>query len=78
MSEQNSLGLLAARKAGHVAIIIVVCVLIWAFSSHGDGYFWPIWVIFFGSLDVVIHVGKAAIGDKKARERLQKRYGDSQ
>jgi hypothetical protein len=72
-----SLGKLAARKAGHSAITIVVCIVIWALSSHG-GYFWPGWVILIGGLDFLTNVGKAALGDAKEREKLEKRFGDAQ
>jgi hypothetical protein len=69
---------LAGRMAGHSAITIVVCVVIWALSSHGSGYFWPGWVIVIAGLDFLTRVGKAALGDAKEREKLEKRYGDAQ
>jgi hypothetical protein len=74
---RSSLGKLAARKAGHSAITIVVCIVIWALSSHASGYFWPGWVILIAALDFLVNVGKAALGDAKEREKLEKRYGDA-
>ena len=74
----SSLTKLAARKAGHSAIAIAVCVVIWAFTNPAGGSFWPEWVIFFATLDLLIHVGKAALGDVKEREKLEKKYGDAQ
>jgi len=75
---RSSLGKLAARKAGHSAITIAVCVVIWALSSNASGYFWPGWVILIGGLDLLVNVGKAALGDAKERAKLEKRYGDAQ
>jgi hypothetical protein len=74
----SGLGKLAARKAGHAGIAVVVCVVIWAFSSDAGGYFWPGWVILIATLDFLTHVGKAALGDVKEREKLEKQYGDAQ
>jgi hypothetical protein len=73
----SGLGKLAARKAGHSAIAIVVCIVIWAFSGDAAGYFWPGWVILIATLDFVVEVGKAALGDAKEREKLEKRYGEA-
>ena len=73
-----SLAKLAARKAGHDALTIIVCVVIWALSSHADGYFWPGWVIAIAGLDFLVNVGKSALGDAKERAKLEKRYGDVQ
>jgi hypothetical protein len=79
---RTGLATLAARKAGHSAIVIAVCVLIWAFTRHAGGSFWPGWIIFLAALDFLIKVGKAAFGDAKTREqtrdKLEKRYGDAQ
>jgi hypothetical protein len=72
-----SLGKLAARKAGHSVIAIVVCTVIWALSSDASGYFWPGWVVLIAGLDFLVNVGKAALGDAKEREKLEKRYGDA-
>jgi hypothetical protein len=72
-----SLALLAARKAGHAAITVIVCIVIWAVSSDAGGYFWPGWVILIAGLDFLIHVGKAVLGDAKEREQLEQRYGGS-
>jgi hypothetical protein len=69
---------LAARKAGHDALTVIVCIVIWALSSHAGGYFWPGWVIVIAGLDFLIHVGKAALGDAKECAKLEKRYGDAQ
>ena len=71
------LAVLAARKAGHAVLTVIVCIVIWALSSHAGGYFWPGWVILIASLDFLIEVGKAALGDVKEREKLEKRYGGS-
>ena len=73
-----SLRTLALRKAGHSAIVIAVCVVIWAFTNPSGGSFWPEWVIFIATLDYVVNVGKAALGDTKARTKLEKKYGDAQ
>jgi hypothetical protein len=78
---RTQLATLAGRKAGHAAIVIAVCVLIWAFTNPSGGSFWPGWVIFIAVLDFLVNVGKAAFGDantrKKTREKLEKRYGDA-
>ena len=71
------LALLAARQAGHSALTIVVCIVIWAFSGDASGYFWPGWVILVAVLGFLTQVGKAALGDAKERENLEKRYGGS-
>ncbi len=68
---------LAGRKAGHSAIAITVCVVIWALSTHGGGYFWPGWVILIAALDFLVNVGKAALGDAKERQKLERQYGDA-
>jgi hypothetical protein len=73
----SRLAKLAARKAGHAALAIVVCIVIWAFSSDASGYFWPGWVILIATLDCVVSVGKAALGDVKERAKLEKRYGNA-
>lgn len=70
-----SLALLAARQAGHSALTIVVCIVIWALSNNASGYFWPGWVILVAALSFLTQVGKAALGDAKERESLEKRYG---
>jgi hypothetical protein len=72
------LGELAARKAGHSALTVIVCITIWALSSNASGYFWPGWVILIAALDFLTNVGKAALGDAKEREKLEKQYGHSQ
>jgi hypothetical protein len=69
---------LALRKAGHSAIGIAVCVVIWAFTNPSGGSFWPEWVIFIAALDYIINVGKAALGDTKARTKLEKKYGNTE
>lgn len=74
----SSLTKLAVRKAGHAALTILVCVVIWAFTDPDGGSFWPGWVIFLATLDLLVHVGKAALGDAKEREKLEKKYGDAQ
>ena len=71
------LGALAARKAGHSALIVIACVAIWAISTHASGYFWPGWVILVATLSFLAQVGKAAIGDGNARKKLEDRYGGS-
>ena len=73
-----SLRTLALRKAGHSAIGIAVCVVIWAFTNPSGGSFWPEWVIFIAALDFITKVGKAALGDAKARANLEKKYGNAQ
>jgi hypothetical protein len=73
-----SLAKLAGRKAGHSALAIIVCIVIWALSSNASGYFWPGWVILIASLDFLVCVGKAALGDVKEREKLERQYGSSQ
>jgi hypothetical protein len=75
---QSGLGKLAARKAGHSTIAVVVCIVIWALSNNASGYFWPGWVILIASLDFLVNVGKAALGDAKERAKLEKQYGDAQ
>ena len=65
----------AAREAGHSALTVIVCVILWAFTTHGGGYFWPGWVILAAVLSFVTRVGKAALGDAKEGEKLEKRYG---
>ena len=69
---------LAGRKAGDSAIAVAVCVVIWAFSTHGGGYFWPGWVILIAALDFLVNVGKAALGDAREREKLERKYGGAQ
>ena len=73
-----SLRTLALRKAGHSAIAIAVCVVIWAFTNPSGGSFWPEWVIFIAALDYITNVGKAALGDTKARTKLEKKYGNTE
>jgi hypothetical protein len=71
------LGLVAARKAVHSALIVIACIAIWAISTGASGYFWPGWVILIATLSFLAQVGKAAIGDGNARKKLENRYGGS-
>ena len=70
------LRLLATRKAGHSALIVTVCILVWAITTSASGYFWPAWVILVAALSFLAQVGKAALGNTKQREKLEHRYGN--
>ena len=74
--QRPSLLVLAARQAGYSALIVVVCSLVWAFTG-ADGDFWPRWVILALAISFVVRVGRAALGDVEARERLERRFGGS-
>jgi hypothetical protein len=41
----SKLALLAARNAGHSALIVIICILVWAVTTDAGGYFWPGWVM---------------------------------
>ena len=69
-----SLSVLAARQAGYSALIVLVCSLVWAFTGAGGDY-WPRWVILALAISFVARVGRAALGDVEARERLEQRFG---
>jgi DUF1707 SHOCT-like domain len=72
--ERPSLLVLAARQAGYSALIVLICSLVWAFTG-ADGDYWPRWVILALVISFVARVGRAALGDAEARERLEQRFG---
>ena len=72
--QRPSLLVLAARQAGYSALIVLVCSLVWVFTGTSGDY-WPRWVILALGISFVLRVGRAALGDEEARERLERRFG---
>ncbi|HET7044088.1 MAG TPA: DUF1707 domain-containing protein [Gaiellaceae bacterium] len=65
---------LAGRYAVQSSIPVVICVLVWAFTSP-DGSFWPKWVILAMAIAFVSRIGKVISGDEEARAELERRFG---